>query len=93
MEVYSKAIPVDPDGKGVEFEYAKAQYCIRMFTRNNVFKAVLDNKATLHIFKNGHVVTNTRLSNKKTNIGGIDGTQAGVSTDQAFDNSVQAQAI
>ena len=49
---------------------------------NHIFKVLLDNQATKHVFKNEALVSNTRTNRKAHNVGGIDGSQSCMSTEQ-----------
>ena len=48
---------------------------------HNLFKVLLGNQVTLHVFKNKALVSNIRAG-RKASIGGIDGSQTGMSTFQ-----------
>ena len=49
------------------------------------FKVLLDNQATLYVFKKNSLVSNIRAKSKARTIGGIDGRRPGMSTEQIFD--------
>ena len=53
--------------------------------RNHMFRVLLGNQATLHVFKNEAMVSNNRANWKPRNIGGIDGIQSGMSAEQIWD--------
>ena len=49
---------------------------------NHSIKVLLDNLAALHVFKNKALVSYIRPNGKASNIGGIDGSQSGMSAEQ-----------
>ena len=56
-------------------------FVTRLVGRHNIFTVILDNQATLYVFKNEALESNIR-ANRKANTGGINGCQTGMSTVQ-----------
>ena len=79
---------VDSDGIGMECSMQRFGYpsdwifMTKLSGGNNDFKVLLDNQATLHVFKNEALLSNFRPNGKAWTIGGIDGNQSGMSTEQ-----------
>ena len=59
-------------------------FMTHLIGEHNMFKVLLDNQATLHVFKNEALVSNIRAG-RKASIGGIDGSQSGMSTFKVCD--------
>ena len=78
-------VGVSPDGKGVDItkqRFLMTSRCEWVFMKNfvsehNMYKTLLDNQATLHVFKNEALVSNIRAS-RKVSIDGIDGRRTGM---------------
>ena len=59
-------------------------FMTRLIGEQNMLKVLLDNHATLHVFKNEVLVSNIRAG-RKTSFGGIGGSKSGMSTIQVCD--------
>ena len=87
MGVFGIIIPVDPDGLGMECSMQRFNYpsdwvfMTKLSGGNHRFKVLLDNQA----YKNEALVSNIRPNGKARSIGGIDGSQSGMSTEQICD--------
>ena len=59
--LFGQIVGVDPDGKGMDLSMQRILissesnwvFMTRLVGEHNMFKVLLDNQATLHVFKNG----------------------------------------
>ena len=54
-------------------------FMTRLLGEHTIFKVLLENQATLHVFKNNSLVSNIRAEGNAS-IGGIYGSQTGMTT-------------
>ena len=92
MGMFGQIVSVDPNGKGMNFSMLQILissqsewvFMTRLVGKRSMFEVHLDNQVTLHVTKNEALMSNIRVS-RKTNIGGIDGSQTGMSIVQELD--------
>ena len=86
--VFDDVISVEIDGADMECSMQRLSissvlvFMTKLSGGNNCFKVRLDNQATLHVFKNEVLVSNIHPNDRARNIGGIDDSQSGMSTEQ-----------